>query len=68
MGRKMAGIKRKRTSTHSIRCTEELWTAARRRANKEGVTMNHVMTEILEGYATGRVDLPTVTKVYAQTK
>jgi hypothetical protein len=50
-----------RTSTHSIRCDDTVWTRARSRANKEGVSMNHVLSEILEGYADHKIDLPQVT-------
>ena len=50
-----------RTSTHSIRCEESVWIKARKRATSEGVSMNHVLSEILEGYANKQIDLPQVT-------
>lgn len=54
----------KRTASHSVRTTDALWLKAKRRATFEGVTMNHVISEFLEGYANGRINLPTVVKTY----
>ena len=54
-----------KTAAHSVRTTDELWTKAKRRAEAEGVTMNFVINEILEGYSRGLMNLPRVTKQYA---
>lgn len=60
---------RKPSSTvHSVRVTDGLWAAARRRAEHEGVTINYVVGQILEGYAKGMLDLPKVTKTYSQPR
>jgi hypothetical protein len=55
-------------TVHSIRCTDELWTNAKARADREGVTMNYVITEIMEGYARGLMDLPVITKTFIPTR
>jgi hypothetical protein len=55
-------------TVHSIRCTDDLWKAAKDRADQEGVTMNYVITEIMEGYALGAMDLPSVEKAWTQTR
>lgn len=57
-----------RRSAHSVRTKDELWSAAKRRADAEGITMNSVIEEILEGYARGLLNLPKVTKTYAGVK
>lgn len=56
------------TAVHSVRCTEGLWKAAKRRAMFEGVTMNFVMSSILEGYAANQMDLPKVTREFVPTR
>ncbi len=43
----------RRDPGHSIRATDELWLSAQRRARQEGLTMNEVVSAILDGYATG---------------
>jgi len=52
------------TTTRSIRCTPESWRKAQIRADKEGVTLTHVLREFVEGYANGQLDLPKVIKVF----
>lgn len=54
----------RRTASHSVRTTDDLWAKAKERAETEAVTMNHVLNELLEGWAHGMLDLPTVTKEY----
>jgi len=49
----------------SVRVSDAVWEAARRRASLDGVTMSHVMLTFVEGYAKGLVDLPRVTIQYA---
>lgn len=58
----------KTSAVHSVRCTDELWTRAKRRADHEGVSMNFVVSQILEGYAAGLMDLPTVSMEFTPTK
>lgn len=60
----MARPRTNRTSAHSVRTTDDLWARAKKRAEGEGVTLNHVMNEILEGYARGMINLPKVVKQY----
>ena len=69
----MAGIKKpksgaERAAAHSIRCTDELWNSAKRRAKSEGITMNDVIVGIMDAYARGLMNLPTVTKSFVRTK
>lgn len=52
------------TTTRSIRCSPEAWRKAQIRADKEGVTLTHVLREFVEGYANGELNLPKVVKVY----
>lgn len=40
-----------------------MWQRARNRATEEGVSMNQVLNEIMEGYGEGKIDLPHVTVV-----
>jgi hypothetical protein len=51
-----------------VRTSDELWAAARRRAESEGMTINGVVEELLEGYARGLLNLPKVTKTYAPVR
>lgn len=51
--------------SHSIRCHDDVWEKARRRADSDSVTINAVLEEILEGYGDGLINLPKVTKSYA---
>jgi hypothetical protein len=57
-----------RTSPHSIRCEDAVWKKAAERAKSEGITTNHVLSELLEGYAEGKINMPTieVVKDYSQ--
>lgn len=52
------------TVTRSLRCTPEAWQKAQTRADKEGVTLTHVLREFVEGYGNGDLNLPKVVKVY----
>ncbi len=47
----------------SFRCSDEVWEAARKRAFEDGITASFVVSELLEGYALGRLDLPTTRTV-----
>jgi hypothetical protein len=47
-----------------VRCTDELWASAKRRADADGTQMNTVIVELLEGYARGYINLPKITKSY----
>jgi hypothetical protein len=55
-----------RTKLTSMRTTPLIFDRAKRRADHEGVAMNTVLEELLEGYGLGLIDLPKVTKTYAQ--
>lgn len=54
--------------THSIRCYDSVWEAARRRATEEGTNVNHVINTILEGYGKGLINMPKVNVVFEQPK
>jgi hypothetical protein len=54
------------TSVRSVRVRDDIWQAARKRATREGVTVNYVLGQLLEGYSRDLLDLPTVTKTYAK--
>lgn len=53
--------RRAATTPHSVRTTESLWLSAKRRADSEGVSMAFMVTEIMDGYARGFLDLPKTT-------
>lgn len=57
-------------ASHSVRVTDQSWEAARRRAEMEGTTVNGVVSEIIDGYGRGLIDLPKIIKQYkkASTK
>lgn len=61
-------IKKQTTSSHSLRCPDVTWARAVARARKEGIQVNTMIREILDGYGRGLIDLPTVTKQYAQPR
>lgn len=48
----------------SVRVTDDVWEKARYRANMEGVTMSYVVQVIMEGYASGMLDLPRMVMQY----
>lgn len=54
-----------RAPVRSVRVSDEVWEAAKRRAAYEGVTMSTVLVEFAEGYAKGLVDRPKVTVTYS---
>jgi len=54
----------KEDPVRSVRISDEVWAAARNRAQREGVTISHVLVSIVEGYASGRMDLPHVSVSY----
>lgn len=56
------------TSSHSLRCTDALWSRSTARAKRDGVQINTVLRELLEGYSRGLIDLPKVTKQYSATR
>jgi hypothetical protein len=60
----MAASKGK-SSSHSVRVPDVNWGAADRRAKREGTNMNAMINEIIEGYGQGYINLPKVTKTYA---
>lgn len=70
MAIKAVGSKRKRrvsvgkyrgvTSSRSVRVPDDVWERARSRADSEGVSINYVVNEILDGYSRGMLNLPKV--------
>lgn len=46
------------TRPHSVRTTESLWLSAKRRADQDGVSMTYMLSELLDGYQRGLVNLP----------
>lgn len=55
---------RSSSANHSVRCSDQTWEAAKQRAESEGWAMNRAVTELLEGYAAGKVKLPKIVRVY----
>jgi hypothetical protein len=51
-------------ASHSVRTTDALWAAAKRRTDEEGTTMNAMINDLMEGYSKGLINLPRVTKTY----
>lgn len=52
------------TRPHSIRTTDTLWKSSKAKADESNLTMNYVVTELLEGYSRGHIKLPKITKTY----
>lgn len=48
----------------SVRCSDEVWDRAKRRAEHEGVTLSYVVQTMLDGYGRGLVNLPKVVLRY----
>lgn len=48
--------------SHSVRIHDDPWQRGRERAAREGYNINQVVGEILEGYASGLVNLPVIKK------
>lgn len=55
-----------RNASHSVRTTDDRWNKAKARADREGVSLNFVLNELLDGYGMGLLNLPKVqvTKTY----
>lgn len=53
-------------TSHSIRTSDRLWNRAKARAQRDKVSLNQALNLLLEGYADGKLTLPTVTKTYHQ--
>lgn len=64
--RKPGSNRGKATSPHSFRTTDDVWEKAKYRAKKDGVPMNYVIEQFVIGYASGALQLPTVTISYGQ--
>lgn len=52
----------------SVRISNEVWEAARRRATYDGVTMSHVLVTFMEGYSQGLLDLPRISVNFADAR
>lgn len=50
--------------TRSVRVADALWDEAKSRASREGHTMSHVLSLLIQGYAAGKIDLPQQILVY----
>lgn len=46
------------TASHSLRAPNDVWAGATLRAEREGVAINRVIIELLEGYRRGIFKLP----------
>lgn len=57
-----------RKSVRSVRTPDSTWLAARARAEKEDMSMSHVVSELVEGYALGYIDMPTTSKKFKPTR
>jgi hypothetical protein len=57
-----------RKSVRSIRTADASWLAARARATKEGLSMSTVVSELVEGYALGYIDMPKTSKEFTPTR
>lgn len=55
-------------ASHSVRTTDAIWGRAKSRADGDGTNMNAVISELLEGYGNGMINLPKVTKTYGSVK
>lgn len=53
-----------KTTPHSVRVQDDHWNKAKQRAAGDGLAMNSVIAELVEGYARGMINLPKVTKQY----
>ena len=53
-----------KTTPHSVRVQDDHWNKAKVRAAGDGLAMNSVIAELVEGYARGMINLPKVTKQY----
>lgn len=45
------------TRPHSLRCEDEVWERAKRRAARSNVSMNFVLGKMLDAYGKGRIRL-----------
>lgn len=48
----------------SVRVTEMHWKLARERAASEGMNIQQVIRELVEGYAIGKINIPEIVKRY----
>jgi len=55
---------RKPTVSKSVRVDQDMWNAARAKAERSGTNINSVVGDLVEGYARGAIDL-TVVKQFA---
>lgn len=56
------------TPARSLRVADEPWDKARRRAEYEGHTVSSAAALLIEGYADGLINLPTIKVVYDAPK
>lgn len=46
------------TTVHAVRAPNDIWAAAEKRAEREGIKMNRLIVELLEGYGRKIYRLP----------
>ena len=56
--RRSAGKGQESTTSRSVRTPNDIWARAKGRATREGMVINRVIIELLEGYAQGVYRLP----------
>lgn len=55
-------------ATRSIRIDDETWELAKKRAEREGLTISRLLYLFTDGYARGLLDTPHVQVVYGDSK
>lgn len=56
------------TTSRSVRVGDTVWERAKNRAAYDGTNISQVINALLEGYAKGLLDLPTVEVHYKQPR
>lgn len=54
-----------KSSGRSIRVTNALWAAAKRKGTTDGMTPNEIIVAIVAAYGAGKINMPRVTKAFA---
>lgn len=52
------------SNIRSVRVPDEAWTAAKERAQAEGVAMSYVVAQLVEGYSIGAFNMPRLVKQF----
>jgi len=56
------------TPARSIRIPDNVWEAAKARAERDGTNVSHVVNMLLDGYGRNLVSLPKVQVVFPKTE